>query len=101
MGRIEWWKKTTQLVASRENRESGILRQVADRFLQADDVQWQTFDRFAQGFGQTLSAQVAQMVQDDAPVTEDMMPEEIHAKYVSKNRGTGLSDADSAETEFV
>ena len=82
-------EKTTQLVANRENRESGLLRQVADRFLQADEVQWQMFDRFAQGFGQTLRAQVAQMVHGDAPVTEEMIPEEIRAKYVSKTGEPG------------
>jgi uncharacterized protein len=80
--------KTTQLVATRETRDTGLLRRLADRFLEADrldaqPIDWASLDQFARLFHATLSAQAGQMAAGDAPVTEAMMPERIHAKYTS------------------
>lgn len=82
-------EKTTQLVASRDTRDSGLLLQLADRFLENEDIAWETFDRFAHRFGQSLQTQVIRMAQGDDPVTETMLPDDIRSKYVSKTGTAG------------
>jgi predicted RND superfamily exporter protein len=82
-------EKTTQLVATRETRDSGLLLQIVDRFLEDDNISWDTFDGFAQQFGQALHAQATRMAQGDAAVTEDMIPGDIRSKYISKTGTAG------------
>ncbi len=76
--------KTTQLVASREDRDSGLLRHISDTFLdRPDSVNWEEIDRFARMFDRQLYAQVVRMARGDEVVTEMMIPEDIRAKYTS------------------
>jgi predicted RND superfamily exporter protein len=75
--------KTTQLVSRREDRESGLLRQVADRFAAADDIHWESFERFSEDFAHAMRNQALRMAEGDAPVTLDMVPADIRAKYIS------------------
>ncbi len=76
-------EKTRQLIASRETRDSGLLRAVADRFMHNESINWQTFDRFAQSFNEKLRAQALQMVQGQEAVRLEMVPKDIQAKYTS------------------
>ena len=76
-------EKTTQLVASRENRDAGLLRRIADRFLHDDSINWQHLDRFAQVFQTYLLERATHMALDDRPVTIEMVPEDIRARYTS------------------
>ncbi len=76
-------EKTEQLVATREHRDSGLLRQIADRFLEDETINWQSVDRFAGIFSDHLYAQVRHMAQGDEAVTLAMVPENIRAKYTS------------------
>jgi predicted RND superfamily exporter protein len=85
-------EKTTQLVATRENRDQGLLLQVADTFLNGvepdltieQSVDWDAVDRFASMFDQALRQQIDRMTQGDEPVTLAMVPEDIQARYVSR-----------------
>lgn len=76
-------EKTTQLVATRETRETGFLRKVADRFLDTQQIDWQTLEGFAEHFHQQLAAQAVKMSRADKPVAEQMVPEHILARYTS------------------
>jgi hypothetical protein len=75
--------KTTQLVARRENRDAGLLRQVADKFADADAIDWEAFEQFSGDFSVALNGQALRMVEGDEPVTLGMVPEDIRAKYTS------------------
>ena len=76
-------EKCTQLVATRENRAEGLLQQVADRFLDGGAVDWRNLQGFAANFDHILGAQLVEMTRGDAPVTLEMVPDEIRAKYTS------------------
>ncbi len=82
--------KTTQLVGTRETRAAGMLRRIADNFLDNVDAgpesafDWNSLNRFAAAFGQTLRPKVEQMARGDAPVTVEMVPNDMQARYMSK-----------------
>ncbi|MCP4399046.1 MAG: MMPL family transporter [bacterium] len=76
-------EKSTQLVAKRENRAEGLLQRVAERFLAAEDIDWESFQRFARTFDRLLRRQIHEMTRGDSPVTLKMVPDEIRAKYTS------------------
>jgi predicted RND superfamily exporter protein len=87
--------KTEQLVATRENRENGLLRKIADLFLNAeqigdDGINWEMVDLFTQRFDDTLHSQAVRMAQGDEPVTLAMVPEDIRARYTSKTGMDGF-----------
>jgi len=87
--------KTEQLVATRENRDDGLLRKIADRFLNAeqigdDGINWETFDQFTQRFDDSLHSQAVRMTQGEEPVTLAMVPEDIRARYTSKTGMDGF-----------
>ena len=79
-------EKSARLVAKRENRDEGLLQNVAKRFLDAEDVDWENFQAFALSFDRILRAQLVEMTRDDTPVALEMVPEEILAKYTSPSR---------------
>ncbi len=76
-------EKTAQLVATRDSRESGLLRRVADGFAADEAIDWASLDRFSDTFSEGLRAQVARMARGEEPVTLDMVPADIAARYVS------------------
>lgn len=90
--------KTTQLVATRDNRDQGLLRQIADRFAASvdpdlngeGDVDWNAVEHFNGVFNQTLRQQVERMAQGDAPVTLAMVPDDIRARYESHSGEPGF-----------
>jgi predicted RND superfamily exporter protein len=75
--------KTTQLVARRENRDAGLLRHVADKFAEAEDIDWESFEGFAEDFTRAMQLQATRMAQGDDAVTLDEVPADILAKYIS------------------
>ncbi len=86
-------EKTTQLVSTRETRDQGMLRRIADTFLNGAEggvnmeagFDWNALDRFTVMFDRTLRQRVERMAQGDDPVTTEMMPNDILARYVSKS----------------
>ena len=76
-------EKTKKLVATRDSREDGLLLNVSQRFLDGAPINWENFERFAYTFDTLLRVQVVRMAQGYAPVTLQMVPEDIVAKYVS------------------
>jgi predicted RND superfamily exporter protein len=83
-------EKTTQLIGTRETRDAGMLRVVADNFLNNVEAgpesafDWNSLNRFATAFEQKLRPTIERMAQGDTPVTVEMMPQDILARYVSK-----------------
>jgi len=76
-------EKTAQLVAARDSRESGLLRRVADGFAADETIDWASFESFSGTFARGLRTQVARMTRGEEPVTLDMVPADIVARYVS------------------
>jgi predicted RND superfamily exporter protein len=77
-------EKTRQIVATRDERESGLLRRVADRFEEGSDIAWEDFDRFSSRFHREMSSRAHRMAEGEGVVTLDMVPEDIAAKYISE-----------------
>jgi predicted RND superfamily exporter protein len=77
-------EKTRQIVASRDERESGLLRRVADRFEEGNHVVWEDFDRFSDCFHREMSSRSRRMAEGEGVVTLEMVPEDIAAKYISR-----------------
>ena len=83
-------EKTQQLVATREQRDAGILRKLADQFLDNRNIDWQRVDRFALEFARQMHAQASRMAQGDECVTVEMVPDDIRAKYTSMSGVDGF-----------
>ncbi|MBD3306433.1 MMPL family transporter [candidate division KSB3 bacterium] len=82
-------EKTKKLVATREQRDEGMLMKIAQRFLEDTTIDWEIVDHFAERFHHTARSQILQMVQGDEAVTVDMVPEKLVAKYVSHTGAPG------------
>jgi predicted RND superfamily exporter protein len=76
-------EKTTQLVATRDSREKGLLRNAADRFADPHRIDWPAIDRFSIAFSGLLRDRVLRMTRGDDPVILEMVPERIRARYTS------------------
>ncbi len=76
-------EKTRQIVATRDDREGGLLRHVADGFREGSDIVWGDFNRFSSRFHREMSSRARRMADGEGAVTLDMVPEDIAAKYVS------------------
>jgi predicted RND superfamily exporter protein len=91
-------EKTRQLVATRDNRDAGLLHQIAAAFQNGVEVDltggqtvdWDALDRFAGRFDQALRQQAERMTQADEVVTLAMVPEDIQARYVSRTGVPGF-----------
>jgi len=76
-------EKTTQLVSTRDSRDKGMLRIVADLFADQQRIDWQTLDQFSIAFSNLLRNRAIRMTRGDEPVILDMVPERIRARYTS------------------
>ncbi len=77
-------EKTQQLVATRESRDQGRLRRLADRLADGKDVDWAAIDAFGSAFRVAMAERVADMTSSAAPVTFDMVPVAHRERYTSK-----------------
>ncbi len=76
-------EKTRSIVATRDTRDQGSLKRVVSRIESGDSVDWEAVDRFAHLFEQLLRSKLMRMAEGDDPVTIEMVPEDIVAKYTS------------------
>lgn len=76
--------KTTQIVATRANRDSGFLMQLVKKLGNESAVNWNSVDSFRLNFDAKLHSQLTRMTESMSPVTLSMVPERIRAMYTSK-----------------
>ena len=84
-GQDRVFEKAKRLVATRDVRDTGRVRRLADRLAQPQ-VDWPEIDRLAVRFGTALRAQARLMARHLRPVALDDVPPDILAKYTSRDR---------------
>ncbi len=76
--------KTEQIVARRRDRDSGMLRVLADRFMEGD-VEWKGVDAFARIFHEEMKKRVRFMSEDAKPVLLADVPEDMRDQFQGKD----------------
>ena len=75
-------EKLNNIIATREDRDSGKLRILSDKFFN-DDVNWESFSSFSDKFTGSLSKRVKVMTMNMDEVKESDIPEKILAQFKS------------------
>ncbi len=83
-------EKCSQLVATRSDRDKGMLKQLVKRFQKPENIRWEKLEEFGRAFQSGVAVRVKKMVESEAPVTLAMIPEDIRARYVSKTGKDGF-----------
>lgn len=76
-------EKTQRLVATRARRAQGLLKTISARLAGAG-VAWPAVQHFSHSFARLLAEQARTMAAGTEPVTLEILPPDIRARYVSK-----------------
>jgi len=92
-------EKTEKLVGKRENRDTGLLKQLTKKFMD-DNVKWNSMNSYSKAFTGDIKAKITTMTGTTKPATLDIIPEDILAQYTKINKSNGEVSR-STEQEFI
>ena len=76
-------EKTKALVSVRETREQGPLLKLAEKYKEADAIDWASVARLDRSFADAMKARTQQMLEHDGKVTMKDLPEDVRDRYTS------------------